>query len=194
MAENFIGPYNIEIAYTVDSMKHKMNLNCRLDGNPVAGADYASLLVLRRDDTTVNLSAAVTTFVTLLAGYYSANAQFESVRVNSVQANSNIKQFLSAGTLSVAGSSGLAYVPAQQTTLTYITQEGGSMRLTFMESVSSGKTCIPQSTFTTGVPADLRDFIVSDANWILAKDTSYPVAALSWCDGNNNALERKRYR
>lgn len=194
MAENFLGPYYAEIKYRVDGHSHKLGLNIDIDGSPAPGTPLYELNFVCKDGTLIAGNLAIDGLIEVLRPYYTSVGVFESVRIDSVVPGTNTRVFLTADTLGAIGTASGSYTKAHQLTLTFITAEGGSMRVTLLETFASALTIVPQSTYPTGIAFNLTEFFVKDDAWVLAKDTSYPVAKRSYAGCMNNALERKRYR
>lgn len=194
MPLNFIGPYYVELTYRVAGHSHKMGFSCNIDGNPVVGSELTAMDFICKDGSLYPVRDGIDDLVAVLRPYYPAQGVFESVVVYSVVPMSNTKNFLAAGTLGVVGSASQSYTPAHQLTLTFITQEGGTMRATLLETFASALTIVPQSSFPTGIAFNLGEFFVKSNAWVLGRDTSYAVAKRSYAGSINNRLEKRRYR
>lgn len=197
MALNYPGPFDLRFFYstTVTGVlrNHVMKLNCNIDAL-APGESFGGATVLTRGGATPALDDAVDAWVTLwLAAYPSTAFALSHVEAWQYETNSFAADFVSSYTIAATGVGGNSLTPAGQYIHTYRTQEGGIMKLSFMEPpVLSGVTD-PPPLAATGMQA-IADFVVSSANWILARDTSYPFALIGGYPGINEALFKNRYR
>lgn len=194
MAINFPGPNVLEVRYAVDGVQHKMNLNCDIEGIQLPGDDFSSLMVNTRGGNSVNLETALNSYLDLIRVFWSTGCDFIEVIVWEYLANTNDRVFITAASLDKSGSNVGATVLAQQQTLTFRSVEGGIMKLVFLETADPSRQRIPFSAYAPGNITVLRDFITGTDNWIKAKDTSFPVAALNVSSGGNEKIFRKRFR
>jgi len=193
MATNYPGPHEFRIYYGVASYTHVMRLNCNVID---VGAGFATLadLTLQQRQGTVQADTALEAFVDLLKPLYpSTNAVFQYAELYQYEPESFESAFLLTHDLSVAGTAGGSYSPASQVIFVFRTDEGGVMRLSPMNSVKAPGQLVQYSAL--GVPEKaIVDFIISDNNWILGRDTSYPRTFKSMYPGQNEALWKKIYR
>lgn len=193
MADNFPGPYEVRIFYSVSGLTHTMKVNCKVEGSPLPGVDASTLTMETRGGGSVNLVDAVDGFVALLADVHSTDMDFDYAEVYSYPPQSYDATFISAFSLAVTGTVASTVYPAQQHTLTFRTQEGGVMKLVLLETAFTGNGIISGSNDVAPWAA-IWSFVDSDANWLLARDTSWPIAKIRRSDGQNEALFRRRFR
>lgn len=193
MANNIPGPYQIEISYTVDTVVHKQRLNVEVSGTPAVGADPSTVDLEMRNTNTLLMDAAVDAWCTLLADRFAPTASFDSYILWKIDQDTEERSYVTSDVIAIVGVSGSATNLAHQNTLTFRTFEGGVMRIVLLEPVGTSLVRVPYSSVGAGVKA-IMDFVFSDVNWILARDTSYPIAPLNSVSGQNEAVFRKRYR
>lgn len=193
MAINFPGPYTVELKYTTEGLQHSMQLNCDVDGDPVIGTVPTAINLLQRDATTIQLDVAVDTLLTQLLPQFSDESTFDEYILYKNVPESTEKTFITAGVLGDAGTSLTATEFAHQSTYTFRTQEGGVMRLVLLEDANQVKVRTPYGELGAAAQA-LMDYITGLTNWILARDTSYPIVPMARTGGENEAVFRKRYR
>lgn len=190
---NFPGPFEVVIKYSVDGVNHLQNLNCNAV-TPIGVGDLPADIDLQtRVGGTVALDAAVTAWVNLLKVGSSSTLTFDSFDFYSVAALSSVRTFITSGTIGVSGTNVGSYNPAHQKTLTFRTLEGGTMRIVQMETADTSKARVGYAATGAGNQA-IMDFVVGTTNWILARDTSYPISALNAIGGENERIFRTRFR
>lgn len=193
MASNFPGPYEVEIHYTSNSNSHVQRLNCDVISTPNPG-DAASTIDLKtRTGGSVQLDTAVAAWVALIADNFQTTATFDNFTFWQIDPGTFDKTFITTESLSQIGTGGGSSTPEHQVALTFRTIEGGSMRVVMLESQT---TTNERKTYAdSSIPIiAIMDFVVSGVNWILARDTSYPIAPLNSVGGQNEALFKKAYR
>lgn len=193
MASNFPGPYEIEISYTVDGDQHKQRLNVDVSGTPAVGADPTTVDLLRRSGLTCTLDVAVTEWIDLLKVRFATTASFDAYILWSYTPLTTDRSYVTSGTIGTAGTAVAASTIAHQETYTFRTFEGGIMRLVMLESTATSLVRIPYASAVTSAKA-IFDYVTASTNWVLARDTSYPISSLNLTGGQNEAVFRKRYR
>jgi len=193
MATNYPGPYTLEQSYAVSGLTHKMNLSCALTTDPDPGDLIGTLSLETRGGTPVTLSTAYTAWIDLLRPFYNTGVQFNEVNLWRNTPGSFERTYIGSMLIDVAGSSGSATYLSGQEIFTFRTVEGNSMRLTLMETIQTPAASVPRAA-ATGVRDALFDFVESTDNWILARDTSYPIVGIAFHPGQNEATFKARYR
>ena len=193
MAQNFPGPYEVELFYTVDSLQHAMRINCAVQGTPAPGDSVLSISLKERGGGTVILETAVVAFVDLLKVHYDPLATFDSYNFWRYDAGTFDRTFISSNTLGVAGTNAGSPTLSHQSTLTFRTEEGGTMRLVLLESRDSIQNRVPYASNGAAYQA-IFDFVVSTSSWLKPRDTSWAIASLNRVGGENERLFKKRNR
>lgn len=196
MALNFPGPYQADIFYScvVDGvpMDHVMKLNVDCEGPLTPGQDFSTINFVTRDAGLTPGYAAILDWVDLAKAFYATTSVFSRCELWSVAPESFDRTFISAADIGEAGTHPQITSAAGQLIYTFRSAEGGVMRINFMETVVGlGVT----SNLPVGDPNfdAVPLFVNSDANWILARDTSYPIAAIHMLPGKNERLFKVRY-
>lgn len=190
---NFPGPFEVVIKYSVDGLEHEQNLNCSAVTPVGVGDSPSDIDLVQRNAGTVQLDTAVDAWCDLLKVGSSSTMTFNTFDFYSVADLSFERTFITSGDIDIDGTNVGAYNPAHQKTLTFRTLEGGNMRIVVMETADTSKTRVPYNQTGAGNQA-IMDFVVSPTNWILARDTSYPISTLNAIGGENEALFRRRFR
>lgn len=192
---NFPGEYQVEITYIVGIIEHKMSLNCDVVGGfVVPGTDPVNIDLQTKGGSSVQLAIAVPAFVNLLKKLWHDDCSFVDYTFWRFDVGTYDRNFIATGSLAIDGDSASENNIAHQQTLTFRTVGGGILKLVLLESIFAGnlKQSLPAASNADTVA--LRDFVLSDNNWIIARDNTYPVAALRLLGGQNEKLFRKRYR
>ncbi len=199
MALNFPGPYELRLAYTTNvsavPLVHTARYNLDLTAVASPGDVFANVNVLTRGGvSTPDLATAVEAWLALLAPRHNTNSAFGALELWKYTPLTFEAIFISAYNPTVVlGTSATPVVIAGQETYTLRTVEGGIMRLVGIETIIGTNDRIPYPTTTASVDA-IFDFVKSSVNWILARDTSYPIAALNFLGGQNEKTFRQRFR
>jgi hypothetical protein len=193
MAENFPGPYEVRLFYTVNVLAHEQRLNVRMDGDPVPGDGFDGMSSLRRDDTPFLLSDEVDDWITLLQPLFSAAVTtFDYAELWKYVPNSYEATYVATYDISLPGTSGTGSFSAGQCIYVMRTAEGGIMKVSLLEAIRSQGNPLPYATLTAGEKA-LVDAVVGGTVPWLARDTSYPIAFKAMFPGQNEAVFKKRF-
>lgn len=194
MALNFPGPFQVRFNYTVQSRRHQQRLNLDVTGSPAPGLAFASYQVARRGAADAGLQGLVDSYITLIKAIYnSTDANFVDATLWKYAPGTDDATFYAAYAIGVVGGVASASVVDSQSRISYISLEGGTMFMDFMEAVVSIGITDPYPFADANVQA-IANFVIGTNNWILAKDTSYPIAARAFNPGQNEALFKKRLR
>lgn len=193
MALNFPGPYEIELFYSVNGIVHISRINCDVSGNPTPGDDPDTIDLIQQNTSLVKVDVAVAAYVDLWKVHFNTSSTFDSYNLWKYDVGTFDRTFITAETLAVSGTNAQATTIAHQHTLTFRTTEGNNMKLVMLES--SETKLIRESYAASGQQVkDIMDFVVGDTGWLLARDTSYPIASLNSVGGENERVSRTRYR
>ena len=193
MAENFPGPYEIELFYTIQGKTHIQRLNVDVQSAPAVGDAPTSITLETRDAAGIALNVAVTAWVNLHKVGYKSDCTFNSYNFWRYDALSYVRTWITSGVVGVAGTATPANLLASQVTYTFRTLEGNVMRIVLLEGVDLGNTRIPYASLT-GYTKAIMDYVVASNTWVLGRDTSYPVAQLNLVGGQNEKVFKSRYR
>lgn len=193
MANNFPGPYQLDIHYTVAGLEHVQKLNFKANGTPSPGTPFDDIEFLGKDFTIFTSSAALNGWVALLQPLFSAGTTLDYAEIWSVAPLSNDRTFIASKVIGSVGTSGGDYTPCHQLTLTNRTVEGGILRIVLMESTNTSQVRTPYAGVGAVVQA-IFDYVNDASTWVLGRDTSYPISPLNQVGGQNEALFRRRNR
>lgn len=200
MATNFPGPYECRFFYSVSIggvyLTHSQRLNVRVDGTPTPGTPFADIDFLRRDDSPFAADAEVDAWVEAVKGMWNSGtplSTWDYVELWKYEPESFDASFISTYPIGVAGTSASANLDSAQVIVTFRTQEGGIMKLNFLETIiaSGNPDPLPFSNSTLDAVADA--LIAGTFPW-LARDGSYPFAAIAAYAGQSEAVFKKRHR
>lgn len=201
MATNFPGPYEVEYKYSVTinslTIVHSLALSCAVIGNPAVGSVPGSIAVQTKSGASLALLTAVNDVWNIVrTGLSSSGVSCLSWTLWRYVPNTLAKDFITAGQVTnPAGTQGPAAVAAAQTKLTFRSANGGIFQTNLLESSNSNVTIGPLIPAGTGAwQVIYAAYALSSSGWMIARDDSYPVAALNVAFGQNEALFNKRYR
>jgi hypothetical protein len=191
MTTNYPGPYQVRLFYQANGHAHEARYNCDLDVDLGPGQTFADYEVLLRGGLKGTLQGRVDAWVDLIKVLFnSANSSFTYAELWKYVPGTNQAQFYSAYQIGVAGTSASGAAAYSQAILSFISQEGGALFIQFMESILT-QNVTDNYPFAVAAVNDIADFVASDDNWIMAKDTSYPIAPRNYNCGQNEALWKK---
>lgn len=193
MTQYYPGPYEVEIFYVEGGITHKQRLNTALGVIAAAGSPFSSFSVLTRAGTNVTLDTAVTAWVNLIRPLFAATTNFTIANLYRYAENSFDKTFLSTFDVNLVGSNAGGVQLNHQTILTFTTQQGNNMRVSFLDDSNALSSRIPIRDANAQIQA-IATFLVGTTNWITARDGSYPVGRLNSSQGQNEALFKRRNR
>jgi len=193
MASNFPGPYEVEIIYTAGGLEHRSRLNCDANGTPSPGDAATAIDLKTRGGGTVQLDTAVGALTDLFRVIYNDGDTFDSFNFWKYAAGTFDRTFITSASIGTSGQKVGAGNDNHANIYTFRTIEGGVMKIVLLDSTATEVIRQPAA----GSGADnvaIFDFVVSTSNWILARDTSYPITANHLVGGENEALFKKRNR
>ena len=193
MASNFPGPYEVEMRYTCSGLQHTQRLNLDVSGTPTPGDAPATIDVKRRDLTTITLDVAVAAWVLLIRELFNTLTTIDDYTLWKYTPLTFDKVFITTASIGSTGNNALPINLSFQQIMTFRTLEGGVMKLNFMETAATSIARLPYAASGPFVTA-IFDFINSAINWVLARDTSYPIAPIFSMGGENEALFKSRNR
>lgn len=193
MAVNFPGPYEVEIHYTSNSNAHVQRLNCDVLVAPDPGDPASTIDLKLRGGGTEQLDIAVIAWCDLIGASYETTTTFDNFTLWAVDPGTFDKTFITTEALAIDGTGGGSTIPEHQLALTFRTVEGGTMRVVLLESMSNEQDRVSYAN-TGALVQGIMDFVVSTNGWILARDTSYPIASLNSVGGQNESLFKRAHR
>lgn len=196
MTINFPGPYTVKIFYDVAGYDHILNLNVAFATPPGVGVAFSSIYPLTDLGTTSagSLQVWVDALVTdLLPLFSAAESAIRTAELWKNVPDSFAATYVTAYDISEAGTAGGNYEPASQEIYIWRTKEGGTMRLTLMETIDQVGQSEAYNDLSAGRKALVDNNFGSPGVW-LGRDTSYPLAFLRMHPGQNEKMFRVRYR
>lgn len=193
MTEFYPGPYEVEIFYTEGSVEHKQRLNCSIVGEAGVGEPFSAFSVDSRGGAAIALNAAVDAYIALMRPFFASTTNITIANLYKYVANSYDKSFLATYDINQLGSAVGSAQLNHQTFLTFTTQIGNNIKLTWLDDVSSSNSRIPIRDSGVGYQA-MATYLVGSTNWILARDGAFPAGRLNFVGGQNEALFKRRNR
>lgn len=196
MVSNFPGPYQLDMHYETQAggvtLEHIAKYNVDVAGSPAPGIDFSEIEFVTKGAGLVFGAVAAQAWADLVSDLFAVSTTITYFELWSVAPESFDRTYISTLESGTAGLRAQNTSVAAQSILTFRSQEGGSMRLNFMETIYGQDVPVAQPTSIPEVDA-VGSFVVSDNNWLLARDTSYPIARVRWLPGQNEKLARTRY-
>lgn len=195
MALNYPGPYQVRIFYTAQSRVHVHALNFQVDAiTPQVGDLFSDIYPMDKGGASATtLDLIVDDYVALIDNIYNTGASIDFAECWAYEPESFEATFISSYTINAAGTNGAATEAASETIFTFRTQEGGSMRLSLLDTVVDPGVAQSYGDLAASYQA-IVDFVLSSDNIWLARDTSYPTSFIKMYPGTNEALFKKIYR
>jgi hypothetical protein len=193
MTLNYPGPYEVRMRTRVNGIEHVSKYNCFVTGSPPVGEPAGNINITQRNGVAITFAAAATNWYNLLKGLFNTTSEFFDFELWKYAANSFSATFVTATGAAGNGASATPATLAGQHILTFRTAEGGIMRLSLMEAIVAGY-AVESPPYSTAAIQNIHLFVVGTTNWIIARDTSYPIVGLRWLQGQNEATFKDRYR
>lgn len=187
MPRHSLFPNSISINYTANGHSHRQVL-------PIAAVTPVSTdwAVTLRDDTDINWTAAVDSWVAVMAELYSTADSFDTAELFDYEASDSPAIFLASYNIGVSGTNASPASPWTQTVFPFKATGGNSLRITLIESVTPPD---QRESFGSETIADycgLMEFILGDDDFIITRGGTYPSSSLGYTSKINDKL-RKRY-
>lgn len=197
MAVHFDGVYELQLFYTTTpsgfpTMEHKMTVDVKLDEDPAVGDGFDVIATQGRNGTLSTLDVVTDALVTALLSFYPATAEISRGELLKIPEGTYDGTFISAYEIAAAGVGAGGSTVAHQSTFTFRSLNGGHGRIQLMESIDTGKT--RQAAPYSSRAAVLASFIIDPDNPFQARDNSFLFSNIAYSQGENERLNRKRYR
>lgn len=197
MANSKVGNYQLEYnltGYIAPIRSHTHAIYVAPTGTPSAGATPASIDIQLLGGGTDTLENVANTYGDFVRRMYSPDVlmgQWTLWRY----ATENARDFITAGSLTLATTPSGTLKIAQQETLTYRTAGGGILKQVFIEAKNGGDLKEQLQPDATGSDVDrLAFFTLSAGSPVIGIDNTFPVAPLFNSRGQNERVWRKIYR
>jgi hypothetical protein len=194
MATNPPGPFLFVIPTITDGLSHDITVNCDVYAEPDPGTDPGDVNMRTKDGEGASLSACANNFWAIVRAAFGTTTLASTFTLYKLGVNNNDRQFISAGTLATPNGQFGTYVPAQQLTMTWRGGGGGIAKLQLMECNVAGNSRVPSVSSVESVIVGINTFIMSDENFLMARERSFPVASMNASLGQNEKVWRRRFR
>jgi hypothetical protein len=205
MASNYPGPFELRIIYQLASLTpvidHTQRLNVDIDGDPEQALEFDEYVFVDKNGVyTITLDTLVEDWLTLQNALFHNSMAIIGVELWKYPVYQSYDSVFWAAyePTAAAGTSVSGAQPSGQNILTFRTQEGGTFKLSLMESSQVAGAPLAYAGISAGYQA-LVDFALNgDGSTysapFLARDTSYPIAFHRMFPGQSEALFKKRNR
>ena len=199
MTQNFPGPYEVRIFYTVDltpggAVTHQQRFSLYLDSAPTVGDDFADIDVVLRSQSTDNLAAVIGLWKIELKKFIgSAVGTVDYCELWEYEQGTFNSSYVSVLSIGEAGTNASAAIPAAESIWTMRTLGGSIMKCVVLDGTGA-----PGLPVTYGDAnqdnQDLWDFLCDPADApFIARDGTYPTAPQRVFVGQNEHLFKSRY-
>lgn len=187
MAINCLAPGFIKLTYTSNGHQHLQVVG-------ISPQNTTGSILNNAGGSTVAFDAAIDVFVAKFAALFDTSSHYDGAELYT-QADCDsapILRFVYDLGGPVAGTGPGTAKPMQQNVLTFKTSLSGRFKLQFMESsISANDQDTPLSAFSADGIAALRDYVLSSANVLFARDNSFPAFGLNRVTKTNDKLRKK---
>ena len=199
MPSNLPGPYEIEFVlsgWTAPIREHVMRFSVVAIGSPVAGTLPTAIDIQKMGGGTAKLDVVANQIWSFFRIVYNTTINVVGYTLWRYVPGTLAKDYIAAGTVTTpAGTSATGAIAAQQVTLTYRSANGGVLKQVMLEPSLAGdaRVVLVPNAAGTGIQR-IAAYTLSADNVIIARDDSYPVAAMRSSPGQNEKIWRKIYR
>lgn len=198
MVANLPGPYEIEYSLTgwsAPARQHVFRVSVAAVGNPAAGSLPTAVDIQKMGGGTAKLNVVANQLWEFVRLFYPVAITCSGYTLWKYVPGTLGKDFRSAGAVTNVAGSGAAIAAASQIVHTFRSAFGGVMKIQLMETSFGGSNRITLVPNGAGVAYQrLAAYVLSADNIVLARDDSYPVAAMNVASSENEALFRLLYR
>ena len=205
MALNYPGPYEIRIPYLTSNitpggvLTHEMRLNVDLQGTPAQAQDFDQYTVICKGGATPQLDSVVEDWLAVLDDLLNNGFSFGAIELwKYPTAQSFDAVFWATYNPTInAGASGSGAQPASQVIWTFRSEEGGTMKVSLLETIVVQSQKIAYANQTAAQQAVVDYVLGGGVGYgapFKARDTSYPVGGGTLFPGQNEATFKQRYR
>jgi len=196
MASFPAGPYTLEFQGAVASLAHLLSFNCDTVGEPEIGTPALEVFLETQDHAGSTLEDGANALWDVIRPLFGPNWLCSTYTLWKRVPENTEKIFISAGTLTNPNGTGAAgtTVLSSQITGTWRSALGNVMKVVLLEPATTrvDSVPIPSSGDVWFIP--LSDFILSGANFVMARDRSFPVAPMKVSYGQNEKIFNRRNR
>jgi len=192
------GPWELRIFYstgatTFPTITHTHTMDVRIGTPPTKGDAFGVIDVVRNNAAVTDLATATDEYVAFLDPLFSNTNTIDRAELWHIPEGTTNGEFYSTYTIGETGSGiGTANI-ASQSTFTFRTMGGSTMRVQLMETVLGGSAKDPYPT-TSPTVNQLFDYVIGPTGFFLGRDNTQPFAPMNWTNGQNERLFRKRFR
>lgn len=189
------GPYSVQYPLIFNELSHIVEVNCDTVGTPSTGDDPTTVYLRTKDGVGATLEDSANALWDLLRPFFQGLTLCSTYTLWKHNPLNNDKLFISGGTLVHAnGSNPGANTPAGQAIYTWRSGGGNTMKIALLEGVFTSNSSIPLASDTLAQVIALNAFILSGADFVMARDRSFPVAAMKSSYGQNEKIFNRRFR
>lgn len=199
MTENFPGPYELRVFYTVDvspggPMQHVARYSLNLESDPDVGDAFSTISVVKRGGSTETLQNTLDRLRNVMEDFYdSGDATFDYAELWKYTPGTYEASWVSTQAINAAGTATTGNRAAAESIITFRTTNGGIFKIAWQDTIAGPSTPVTYADTNT-VTQDVIDFFTDpdDAPFV-ARDNGWPAVSLFVFSGQNEHIFKKRY-
>lgn len=190
---NLPGPYSVEYSYQALTREHSLELNCAAIGSPPPGTPIGSISLATKGGGSILLQTAVQNFWNFYRGGHGTATSLLEWTLWKWTGSGLSKDFVASGTVTnPLGSAGTGAVATRQAIASFRTAAGGIMYVNWIEGASNADTKVALVPSGVGLyQQQVAAYLLSSEGWAIGRDDSFPIGALRFSQGQNEAVWRK---
>lgn len=195
MAQYPPGPYQLEIPYITEGFTHYFHVNCDAIGDPAIGTAPLDVDMRTKGSGPTSLVLSANLLWATMRTAFSSQTLATNYTLWKYNTSNQDRIFISGGDLETPnGSAGAAPVLAWGAIYTYRTGLGNVGKLQIMEPAIGLNTRAPMGSTPGFNGPTVKAYLLGSTNIVMARDRSFPVAAMNEALGQNETLADKRFR
>lgn len=195
MSEHQPGPYQLEIPYVIAGLTHYFHVNCDVIGSAPIGTAPASVTMRTKGAGATPLTTSANALWNIIRPFFASATIATTYTLWKFTGTNQDRVFISGGDLtSPGGSDGGANVLSSEAVFTFRSGNGNIGKLQLMESVFTVSSHGPIGTVIGWTTSPIKTYLLGNSCIVLARDRSFPVAALNESFGPSRVTFNKRNR
>ena len=199
MTENFPGPYELRLFYTVDvspggPLTHEARNSLNLETDPDVGDAFADINCVLRGGGTEDLETMLDRWVNVFEDFYdSGDTTIDYCELWKYTPGTYQAQWISTEALNQAGTATTGNRAAAESIITFRTTNGGIFKIAWQDSIAGPSPPVVYAD-TNQVTKDVIDFYTHPTTApFIARDNGWPAVSLKIFSGQNEHIFKIRY-
>lgn len=188
MTHSSMYPGYCKLKYTRGSVPHRQILPVYWAGAPTPGSEPTLTL---KNASTVAADTAIAAYVAAIKPQFHSGVTFVEAEWWRMDSEISDPYYLWTTSLNVAGTSGGTTQVAGQAVFTFRSQNGGILRLYYMETTDTPNTVVNPPYGAGTITKAVADYVTAGTSWITARDNGFLVAPIRKLTKTNDKLRKK---